>query len=311
MGSHIANTVEPAPDRVPGRAPGHAAEQVAEHAPEGAREYVERVVRASGTSFYWAMRFLPPEKREAMFAVYAMCREVDDIADDPGQVGAKRVLLSDWRQRIDDLYAGRIRCPVTAALAGPVGRFGLRKEDFLAIIDGMDMDAADCLRIADADELTLYCDRVACAVGRLSVRIFGLPQPTGDALASALGHALQLTNILRDLKEDSRRDRLYLPSDLLQRHGIAGDADAETLLRHAAIPHVCEHLATIAARRFQEAASLAASCDRRLVRPAVVMMEVYRRTFRRLAVRGWARWGEPVRVPRAEKLWVALRYGAI
>jgi phytoene synthase len=273
--------------------------------------YVEQVVRQSGTSFYWAMRFLPLEKRQAMFAVYAFCRQVDDIADEPGQIAAKQQALGGWRQEIERLYDGMAEWPVAAALLRPVERFDLRKEEFLAVIDGMEMDAAHSIRIADMEELHRYCDRVACAVGRLSVRIFGVPQPTGDALASALGQALQLTNILRDLKEDARRDRLYLPAALLRSRGVAVGSDAEAVLRHSAIIGACEQLSGLAARRFEEAASLSAVCDRRQIRPAVIMMEVYRRTLERLNGRGWGRWAEPVSVSSAEKLWVALRYGMI
>jgi squalene synthase HpnD len=273
--------------------------------------YVEQVVRQSGSSFYWAMRFLPLEKRQAMFAVYAFCRQVDDIADEPGQIAAKQQALGGWRQEIERLYDGMAEWPVAAALLRPVERFDLRKEDFLAVIDGMEMDAAHSIRIADMEELHRYCDRVACAVGRLSVRIFGVPQPTGDALASALGQALQLTNILRDLKEDARRDRLYLPAALLRSRGVAVGSDAEAVLRHSAIIGACEQLSGLAARRFEEAASLSAVCDRRQIRPAVIMMEVYRRTLERLNGRGWGRWAEPVSVSSAEKLWVALRYGMI
>ena len=273
--------------------------------------YVARVVRQSGTSFYWAMRFLPPEKRHAMFAVYAFCRQVDDIADEPGQTHSKQQALGAWREEIERLYDGFARGPITSALLRPVASFALPKKDFLAVIDGMEMDAADYIRIADCDELRLYCDRVACAVGRLSVRIFGVPQPTGDLLASALGEALQLTNILRDLKEDARRDRLYLPADMLRRRGIVAGADANALLRNAGIADVCGELAVLAARRFDQASALVARCERRQVRPAVIMMEVYRRTLHRLNCRGWRRWAEPVSLPSAEKLWVALRYGMI
>lgn len=274
-------------------------------------ERVEQIVRGSGTSFYWAMRFLPRTKRQAMFAVYAFCREVDDIADEPGQIEQKRLALQEWRDEIDRLYAGRGENPVGLALRDPIERFALRREDFLAVVDGMEMDAAPRIRIKDLAELALYCDRVACAVGRLSVRIFGVAEPFGDRLAGALGEALQLTNILRDLKEDAERDRLYLPDELLRQYGIAASADAEKSLRHPAIKDVCEQIASRAQQRFDEAGRITAQCDRRRVRPAVIMMQVYRRTFDRLVDRGWRRWAEPVSVSRAEKLWVALRYGTV
>ena len=275
------------------------------------REHVESLVRKSGTSFFWAMRFLPPDKRNAMFAVYAFCRIVDDIADDPGDEHDKRRQLAEWREEIDRLYAGAPALPVSRALLEPVDRFRLRRGDFLAIIDGMEMDAAERLRIADLELLSVYCDRVASAVGRLSVRIFGLPEDLGDRLAGALGQALQLTNILRDISEDACRDRLYLPGELLSAKGVAEQGDAEAVLCHPAIAEVCEHLAGMAGRFFDEAAAIAARCDRRQVRPAVMMMEVYRRTFDRLVLRGWQRWAEPVAVSPAEKLWVAFRYGML
>ena len=278
---------------------------------DGDLDHVESVVRRSGTSFYWAMRILPEEKRRAMFAVYAFCREVDDIADDPGKVSAKLIGLGRWRDEIERLYAGAPRLPISRALLGPVRRFGLRKTDFLAVIDGMEMDAADRLRIADMDELYLYCDRVACAVGRLSHRVFGVDEPTGDSLALALGQALQLTNILRDLDEDARRDRLYLPEDMLRAHGVTDSEDASSVLAEAAVADVCERIAEIARKRFTEAAAILAKCDRRDTRPAVIMMEVYRRTLRRLMFRGWRRWAEPVSVSPAEKLWVVFRYGIV
>lgn len=280
-------------------------------APAGSPDHIEDVVRQSGTSFYWAMRFLPPEKRRAMFAVYAFCREVDDIADEPGRIGDKRRALQQWRDEIGRLYEGSATRPVSIALRYPVERFALRREDFLAVIDGMEMDAAERIRITDLAELHLYCDRVACAVGRLSVRIFGVPAPDGDQLSAALGEALQLTNILRDLKEDAERDRLYLPDDLLQAHGIDGSGNADAALRHGGVGEVCEQIAAIARRRFGEAAAIAGRCDRRQVRPAVIMMHVYRRTLMRLMDRGWLRWAEPISVSRAEKLWVALRYGMV
>lgn len=275
------------------------------------RADVEAVVRASGTSFFWAMRLLPAPKRNAMFAVYAFCREVDDIADEPGEIDDKRRQLNDWRRAIEDLYRGKptAALPLSQALAEPVRAFSLRKQDFLAVIDGMEMDAGEAVRIANQAELSLYCDRVACAVGRLSTRIFGTDADDGDRLAFSLGQALQLTNILRDLDEDAERERLYLPADLLAAAGIDASAAPGEVLRHPCLGQVCEALAETTRIRFAEARAIIERCDRKKVRPAVVMMEVYGRTFRRLLDRGWQRWAEPVSVPSAEKLWIALRYG--
>jgi phytoene synthase len=272
---------------------------------------VEATVRASGTSFYWAMRLLPAEKRRAMFAVYAFCREVDDIADEPGEVDDKKCRLEAWRRTIDALYGGIVTRSLTHALAEPIRTYGLQRRDFHAIIDGMEMDAAERVRISDGDQLRLYCDRVACAVGRLSTRIFGLDAETGERLAFSLGQALQLTNILRDLSEDAERDRLYLPADRLAAAGIDDTEDAAFVLRQCGVAEVFESVAETARCRFVEAREIIARCDRRQVRPAAVMMEVYQRTYRRLVARGWQRWAEPVSVPAAEKLWIAVRHGLL
>jgi len=273
--------------------------------------YVESIVRRSGTSFYWAMRLLPLEKRQAMFAIYAFCREVDDIADDPGDEASKRSRLADWRNEIARMYQGDPTRSVSRAVIQASKRFDLRKEDFEAIVAGMEMDAGDRVRIADTTELTLYCDRVACAVGRLSTQIFGVEEPKGRQLAKELGQALQLTNILRDLEEDAHRDRLYLPEDLLRAHGIKTTEDPMTVLKQPEATAVFQQISEVAQARFSGAAKVLSSCDRRQVRPATIMMEVYLRTFNRLMSRGWRKWAEPVSVPKIEKLWVALRHGVI
>ncbi len=275
-----------------------------------AMDHAETVVRRSGSSFFWAMRMLPEEKRLAMFAVYAFCREVDDIADEPGEEAEKRFRLALWRGEIERLYGGRPGFPVAVALAAAVTRFDLAKSDFRAVIDGMEMDAADTLRIDDMAMLNLYCDRVAGAVGRLSNQVFGVHGETGERLASALGRALQLTNILRDLREDAERDRLYLPMDLLRAHGI-DDTEPNAVLDHAAVGGVCELLGAVARNRFEEAETVLAACDRRQVRPAIMMKEVYSRVLHRLMRRGWMPVGGRVRLSPLSKLWIVARHGVI
>ena len=272
--------------------------------------HARAVVRSSGSSFVSAMRVLSQDKRDAMFAIYAFCRQVDDIADDPGEETVKRAQLDAWRAEIDALFLGRPTFPIAAALTGPVAAYGLRREDFLAVIAGMEMDAAETLRMADTDELLLYCDRVACAVGRLSNRVFGIDGTAGHELAGALGLALQLTNILRDIHEDALRDRVYLPADLLAAHGIR-ETDVDSILAHPALPGPCGELADLAQQRFDEAAAIIATCERRAVRPPVIMMKVYHAILRRLLRRGWTRLDQPVRVSKAEKLWIVLRHGLV
>ena len=274
---------------------------------------VEDIVRRAGTSFYWAMRRLPENKRRAMYGIYAFCREVDDIADGGDAVEDKLAGLGQWRGEIERLYGDQPQslvplAPVTLALSRAVGEFGLRKEDFRAVIDGMEMDAVPEVRITDMDELTLYCDRVACAVGRLSVQVFGLGEEMGKKLAFAQGLALQLTNILRDIADDARQGRLYIPHDLLDSYDIAA-GDLPSVLRHPAFPKACETLAGVAEQNFEKADAVIADCDHVKIRPAIVMMETYRRIFAKLKRRGWRRLDLPVSLSKLGKLWIVLRYG--
>ena len=273
-----------------------------------ASKYVEEVVRRAGSSFYWAMRRLPKNKRLAMYAIYAFCREIDDLADEAGEVKDKLAGLDKWRGEIELLYSDRPGNAVTSALLGAVKDFGLDKNDFCAVIDGMEMDAQIRVRIPDMKKLTLYCDRVACAVGRLSVRVFGLDDETGRALAFAQGQALQLTNILRDIEEDARNDRLYIPNELLVSCGINNE-DLGEILNHPAFEKVCEILAFDAGNYFDKADELAAECDAKIIRPAVMMMEIYRRIFLRLKLRGWRNLSQSVALGKLHKFWLACRYG--
>ena len=179
------------------------------------------------------------------------------------------------------------------------------------MIDGMELDAGERMRAPSLAELERYCRCVAGAVGLLSVRVFGAARgPRVEQGALALGEALQLTNILRDLTEDAGRGRLYLPREWLQRHGIAG-SEPDLVLAHPALPEVCAALAERARQRFAHAERLLAAGDRRPLRPALVMMQVYRRTLERLVARGWRRLDQPVRLARPERLWLALRYGLL
>ena len=157
---------------------------------------------ASGSSFYAAMRILPRRQREAMFQIYSFCRQVDDIADSDGPRPERLAALQQWRDDIDALYHSHPP-PRLQDYAASVKTFGLKREDFLAIVDGMEMDVPQDIRAPDMATLDLYCDRVASAVGRLSVRVFGLPEEDGIELAHHLGRALQLTNILRDIDRKS------------------------------------------------------------------------------------------------------------
>lgn len=271
--------------------------------------YVHDVVRRSNSSFTAGMRMLPRARRDALFAVYAFCRKVDDVADEPGELAQKRKELADWRARIEAIYARNADGPLARALAVAIVEYNLRQDDFLAVIDGMEMDAAPHMRIADDVQLAVYCDRVACAVGRLCVRIFGMGVQDGKQLAKSLGEALQLTNILRDLHEDAERDRLYLPADLLAANGIADTHDPMAVLRNPGLPAVCDVIAARAESRYDESRALIAGSERRQVLPAALMMQAYGRVLARLRRRGWHDLEKRVSLSRAEKLWLFIRYG--
>lgn len=265
--------------------------------------------RAAGSSFYFAMRILPRAQRDGMFEVYSFCRRVDDIADSPAPHRERLAGLARWRGEIDALFAGGGR-PENRALARVIAAFGLRKEDFLAVIEGMEMDAAEDIRAPDLARLDLYCDRVASAVGRLSVRIFGVGEADGQQLAHHLGRALQLTNILRDLDEDAVIGRLYLPRELLRDAGIADD-DPRMALSHPAITSVCDGLVQRAREHFTQADAIMDRCPRSTVRAPRIMGKVYHAILDQLVARGWTAPRSPVRVGRLHLLRIVVQHGFV
>src|SRR5436309_4349532 len=216
---------------------------------------------ASGSSFYAAMRILPREQREAMLQIYSFCRQVDDIADSDGPREQRLAALQQWRDDIDALYQGMPPARLKDYVVS-VKMFGLRREDFLAIVDGMEMDVPADIRAPDLATLDLYCDRVASAVGRLSVRVFGLSEQDGILLAHHLGRALQLTNILRDIDEDAAIGRLYLPQEELRKAGIVS-TDPKAVLTSATLGQVCDAVAARALSHFHEADVIMARNPRR------------------------------------------------
>jgi len=266
-----------------------------------------RIAAESGSSFYWAMRLLPPERRQAMFAIYAFCREVDDIADGDLPSAEKIEALAGWRDEIGRVCEGRPQTPVGQALAKARTRHGLDREDLEAVVDGVAMDATGESQAPDMATLALYCSRVAGAVGLLSIKVFGDDSAEARRGAVALGHAMQLTNILRDVAEDATRGRLYLPRELLLEYGI-DSRNPTAVADHPAVAAACEELGEVAGKRFAEAEEAFAACDRKALRPAFAMMEVYRLLLRRMQRDAWTRLDRRPRIGAIRKLWIALKH---
>lgn len=270
---------------------------------------VTEKTRAAGTSFYWAMRLLEPKRRLAMYAVYAFCREIDDIVDEPGEEQDKIRRLDRWSEDIALLYQGLPPTQILAqALKSPIADHGLPMQDFIAVIEGCRMDLGRGLIRPSLAVLDLYCDRVAAAVGRLSVRIFGDFNSHSLELANHQGRALQLTNILRDVVVDAAIGRLYLPDELLSRHQIEG-TDIPQILAHPNLPAACRDLAVTAEEHFAAARSALKGASRRAVKPAVLMLEMYWAVYQQCRALGWRPQAEPIKLPRTTKLWCALRHG--
>lgn len=259
--------------------------------------------RAFGSSFYAGMRVLPRAQREAMFEIYAFCRAVDDIADSTLPRPERLRQLQAWRSDIEAIY-GNAPPPRLASLASVVRAFELDRADFIAVIDGMEMDAVEDIRAPEFSKLELYCDRVACAVGRLSVRVFGMEREPGRALADHLGRALQLTNILRDLDEDADVGRLYLPHEALQAAGIAA-TDPAAVLAHPNLASACAVVIERARIHFAEADAIMAR-TRRATRAPRLMGAVYKIILGDLLARGFTPPRHRVRVSKPRLLWILL-----
>jgi phytoene synthase len=265
--------------------------------------------RASGSSFYFAMRILPKAQREAMFDIYSFCRAVDDIADGDAPRAERSAALAQWRRDIDALYAGSPPRAL-ASLARAVQQFGMRKDDFLAVIGGMEMDAIEDIRAPDFATLDLYCDRVASAVGRLSVRVFGMTEQDGIALAHHLGRALQLTNILRDIDEDAGIGRLYLPREGLAAAAIAA-TDPMTVAAHPNLDAACAVVVDRARMHFAEADKIMDRSPRRAVKAPRIMGKAYRRILDTMDARGFNPPRQRVRISKPHLIGIALRYAFI
>ncbi len=268
-------------------------------------EYCQKKAADSGSSFYYSFLFLPPARRRAITALYAFCREVDDVADECTDPQLARSKLAWWRGELAGAYAGRPSHPVTRALAAALRDFDLPQELLAEIIDGMEMDLTQT-RYADFKALQLYCYRVASTVGLLAAEIFGYTDRRTLKYAHDLGLAFQLTNIVRDVGEDARRGRIYLPADELARFGVP----AEDILHgrySGAFRALMEFQIARAEQHYEQALAQLPAQDRRAQRPGLVMAAIYRTLLREIRRDGCRVLDRRMALTPVRKLWIAWR----
>ncbi|MCK5920919.1 MAG: presqualene diphosphate synthase HpnD [Methylococcales bacterium] len=268
-------------------------------------EYCRDKTAKSGSSFYYSFLFLPAKQRQAIMALYAFCREVDDTVDEISDETVARTKLNWWREEINRTFAGAPRHPVGKALLAARAHFDLHPEYFAEIIDGMEMDLNQ-QRYADFPQLTLYCHRVAGIVGLLSAEIFGYTSRDTVKYAEQLGMALQLTNIIRDVREDAERGRIYLPQELLAQHGV-DPTDILALQSSPALIACLRELATKAEQYYQRADDLLPACDRYKQRAGLMMAAIYHTTLDEIAADDFAVMQQRTSLPPLRKLWIAWR----
>ncbi|WP_455222311.1 presqualene diphosphate synthase HpnD [Kaarinaea lacus] len=266
-------------------------------------EYCQEKAAKSGSSFYYSFLFLPPEQRQAITALYAFCREVDDIVDECSEPQIARVKLQWWRDSVRELFNGTAHHPVQKALLNPVQSFHLPQELFLDIINGMEMDLHK-QRYANFEELALYCYRAASVVGLLAARIFGYKNPAVLDYAKNLGMALQLTNIIRDVREDAIRNRIYIPKEELEHFGVS-EAD---ILQHRFTDNVASLLQFQSARAqeyYNKAFEQLPEQDRYTQRSGLIMAAIYQNTLQAIEKNQQQVMDGRVSLTPIKKLWLA------
>jgi 15-cis-phytoene synthase len=268
-------------------------------------EYCEQKAAASGSSFYYSFRFLSRPRREAITALYAFCREVDDAVDECADVGVAAMKLAWWRAEVLAVYDGHPTHPVGQALAAVLPRFNLPAEQLLEIIDGMEMDLREN-RYADFKTLHLYCYRVASVVGLLAAEIFGYTDRRTLKYAHDLGLALQLTNIIRDVGEDARRGRIYLPQDELARFGVS-NADILQSRYSDGFAQLMAFQVHRAQETFAQALAQLPAVDRKSQRAGLIMAAIYRTLLDEIVKDGCHVLTYRIALPPARKLWLAAK----
>jgi len=266
-------------------------------------EYCQQKTAQSGSSFYYSFLFLPPERRRAISALYAFCREVDDTVDETADASVARIKLAWWRTEVSTMYKGTPTHPVTQALQPHIASYGLQEQHLQAIVDGMEMDL-DQSRYLDYPGLQKYCWRVAGVVGILSANIFGYKNPQTLAYAEKLGLAFQLTNIIRDVGDDARKGRIYLPVNELQQFNVTA-ADILNFRHSEKFEALMQFQAERAQRTYDEALALLPKEDRRAQRPGLMMSAIYRTLLDEIVRDNFHVLNQRISLTPLRKLWLA------
>ncbi|NOZ53481.1 MAG: presqualene diphosphate synthase HpnD [Gammaproteobacteria bacterium] len=266
-------------------------------------QYCQDKAAKSGSSFYYSFLFLPEEQRKAIIALYAFCREVDDIVDECSEASIARVKLQWWRSTMQQTFDGSPQHPVQVALTKPLQRFNLPLEYFLEIIDGMEMDL-DNNRYATFKDLSLYCYRVAGVVGLLAAEIFGYQNHTVRKYALYLGTAFQLTNILRDVREDALRNRIYIPQDEIQQFGIS-EEDILNTKKSDPMQALLKHQSARTHDYYQKAFDHLPEQDRYTQRSGLIMATIYLNTLKAIEQDSDQVLDQRVSLTPIKKLWLA------
>lgn len=268
-------------------------------------EYCQQKAASSGSSFYYSFLFLPAHRRKAITALYAFCREVDDVVDECHDPHIAATKLAWWRQEVGRLYTGHPEHPVTRALMPILAQFSLPQEQLLEIIDGMEMDLQQA-RYLDFKGLSLYCYRVASVVGLLAAEIFGYQDRQTLKYAHDLGTAFQLTNIIRDVGEDARRGRIYLPMDELKRFNVPA-ADILNARYTDNFRQLMEFQIARAEQFYQQALGQLPDIDRKAQRPGLMMAAIYRTLLEEIRDEKCQVLSQRISLPPLRKLWIAWR----
>ncbi len=266
-------------------------------------QYCQQKAAQSGSSFYYSFLFLPPERRRAITALYAFCREVDDVVDETSDPQVARVTLDWWRKEVAQMLAGQPAHPVTQALQPYLQPFDIRGEHLLAVIDGMEMDLTQT-RYLDFVALERYCWHVASVVGLMSARIFGYSDEHTLQYAEKLGLAFQLTNIIRDVGEDARRGRIYLPVSELQQFGVPA-SDILNAKHSERFEALMRFQTERAQRYYDEALALLPAQDRRPQRAGLIMAAIYRALLVEIERDGFRVLQHRISLTPLRKLWLA------